>query len=350
LLSIAQKAMSERKAREKEPIPVYTQKTPQATTSGAPWSGLLSGQSLAIQAVQKFIEKNAQNKTTLTLIGEEGVGREIVAREIHQRSSRSGQSFVRLHCGAVPAELLKSELFGLEKKCGRIELATSGTFFIEEPCELSHELQGEITRAVEQQSLERIGSVQSVSLDVRFIFAHSKKLDDEKKSGRLNEKLFYILKSNSVSVPAMRDRLDDLESIVSYYLHRFEKDLGIKVDSIDPKVMNAFRSYAWPGNLREFESVIQRCVLICEGSIIRSQDLPPELLQLDSSTPSKGGTSLKNLLREKTRDIEKEIIQTALHETQGNVTRAAEKLGLSRKGLQLKMKALGMKRPVYNPS
>lgn len=346
LLLIVQKAMSERRAREKEPVPVYSSKTEQPIAFAGNWSGLLSGQSTAIQTVQKFIEKNSQNKSTVTIMGEEGAGREIVARELHQRSSRGQQPFVRLHCGAIPQELLQGEFLGVEKKCGRIELASGGTFFVEEPSELTQELQAELVRVIELQELERVGSVQKVLLDVRWIFAHSKNLDEEKKLGRLNEKLFYILKSNAVSVPALRDRIDDLDTLVAYYLQRFEKDLGIRVESIDSKAMSAFKTYSWPGNLREFESVIQRCVLVSEGATIRSQDLPPELFHPESLVSQKSGTSLKDLLREKTRDIEKEIIETALHEMQGNVTRTAEKLGLSRKGLQLKMKALGMKRPV----
>ncbi len=320
------------------------------------------GSSPQIEEIFKVISKIAHSPSTVLIWGESGTGKELVAYEIHRQSSRIQKPFIKINCAAIPATLIESELFGYERgaftgavtsKPGRFELAHEGTLFLDEVAEMPLEMQVKLLRILQEQEFERVGGVTSIKVDVRIITATNKDLETEVKAGRFREDLFYRLNVVPMRLPALRERKEDIEALVKYFLIQFNEKLKREILGITPDTLAAFKAYAWPGNIRQLENVIERMVLMCEQNILSVDDLPEELLAgvpqrgVDSQNEShENSTNLKQIVRRQTQALEKELIEKALEETSGNVTRTAEKLGLSRKGLQLKMKELGIKRSI----
>ena len=320
------------------------------------------GSSPQIEEIFKVISKIAQSPSTVLIWGESGTGKELVAYEIHRQSSRSLKPFIKINCAAIPATLIESELFGYERgaftgavtsKPGRFELAHEGTLFLDEVAEMPLEMQVKLLRILQEQEFERVGGVSTIKVDVRIITATNKDLEAEVRAGRFREDLFYRLNVVPMRLPALRERKEDIEALVKYFLIQFNDKLKRGILGITPETLAAFKSYAWPGNIRQLENVIERMVLMCDQNILSVDDLPDEILagipqrSVDSLMASQeSSTNLKQIVRRQTQALEKELIEKALEETSGNVTRTAEKLGLSRKGLQLKMKELGIKRTI----
>jgi nitrogen regulation protein NR(I) len=364
LLNVVQKAVATHRQRQKEPIIFFSQsslKQPTVSEQENHMSSIYSmiGNSVQMQDVFKVIAKIAQSPSTVLVWGESGTGKELVAYEIHRHSKRSNKPFIKINCAAIPATLIESELFGFEKgaftgaiasKPGRFELAHEGTLFLDEVAEMPLEMQVKLLRILQEQEFERVGGVNTIKVDVRIVTATNKDLEAEVKAGKFREDLFYRLNVVPIHLPPLRDRRDDIDLLVRYFLLQFNEKLKKSISGLTPETLSALKIYGWPGNIRQLENVLERMVLMCDGTILTTEDLPDEFMSIVSiqkkESPGEGETpSLKQIVRRQTQSLERELIEKALEETNGNVTRAAEKLGLSRKGLQLKMKELGLKRP-----
>ena len=314
---------------------------------------LLLGNSAALLEVKHLIERVAPTSATVLISGESGTGKELVARSVHRHSPRSEQPFVKINCAAIPEGLIESELFGHEKgaftgassrKPGRFELADGGTLFLDEIGELPAPAQPKLLRAIQEGRFFRVGGTQTVSVDVRLIAASNRDLQTEVREGRFREDLFYRLHVVPIALPPLRDRREDIAALSDLFLQRFARRLERSVRAITPEARAALAAHEWPGNIRELENVIERATLLCEAAEIGVDDLPPELRR----DPAEGGYAEPSPLRERvrsaTRRIERDAILEALESTRGNVTRAARRLGLSRRGLQLKMRELKIAR------
>ncbi len=366
LLNVVRKAVATHRQRQKEPIVFFSLPPSASASSTGPSSsetGLhpissIIGSSVQMQEVFKVISKIASSPATVLVWGESGTGKELVAYEIHRHSDRSNKPFVKINCAAIPATLIESELFGYEKgaftgavasKPGRFELAHEGTLFLDEVAEMPLEMQVKLLRILQEQEFERVGGVNTIKVDVRIITATNKDLESEVKAGRFREDLFYRLNVVPIHLPALRERRDDIDLLVRYFLIQFNEKLKKGVTGLTPETLAALKAHSWPGNIRQLENVLERMILMCEGSILTVDDLPEEIaggiLDRREEPFDENSASLKQIVRRQTQSLERDLIEKALEETGGNVTRAADKLGLSRKGLQLKMKELGVKRP-----
>jgi nitrogen regulation protein NR(I) len=364
LLNVVSKAVQTFHQRQKEPISIHSESGAAEHASDAPAAAISSiiGNSPQMQEIFKVISKIANSPSTVMVWGESGTGKELVAYEIHRNSSRATKPFIKINCAAIPATLIESELFGYERgaftgavasKPGRFELAHEGTLFLDEVAEMPLEMQVKLLRVLQEQEFERVGGVNTIKVDVRIITATNKDLEAEVKAGRFREDLYYRLNVVPIYLPALRDRREDIDLLVRYFLRQFNERLKKGITSVTPEAMAALRAYSWPGNIRQLENVLERMVLMSESSVLSSQDLPEEIaaaagvaaIQISGASPDASGPmSFKELVKRQTQTVERDLIEKALEETHGNVTRAAEKLGLSRKGLQLKMKELGLKR------
>ncbi len=326
----------------------------------------LVGTSPALQKVFSLIEKVADTPSTVLIIGESGTGKELVARALHEQSSRKTESFIRINCAAIPKTLMESELFGYEKgaftgavsqKPGRFELADRGTLFLDEIGELALEMQVKLLRVLQEREFERVGGIKTLRVDVRVIAATNRDLVKEAAAGNFREELYYRLNVVPIQLPSLRERREDIPLLVSHFLHRFNDRLKKSISGLTDDAMATLLRYPFPGNIRELENIIERTVLLAEGSVIDVRDLPPNVTatQIQSTTPIRPpvtplapssrppASSLKEIVRQETERVEREMIQRALQETQGNVTQAAKQLGISRKSLQIKMKELRLR-------
>jgi nitrogen regulation protein NR(I) len=356
LLNVVKKAVATHQQRAKEPIAITPAGGREPSAPPETISSII-GASPQMQEVFKVIAKIAGSPSTVLVTGESGTGKELVAFEIHRQSPRAKKPFIKINCAAIPATLIESELFGYERgaftgavtsKPGRFELAHEGTLFLDEVAEMPLEMQVKLLRVLQDQEFERVGGVSSIRTDVRIITATNKDLETEVKAGRFREDLFYRLNVVPIHLPALRERRDDIDLLVKFFLGQFNQKLKKTIARIEPECMEALRAYAWPGNIRQLENALERMALMGEGSTLTVGDLPEEIAEaagFGAGTAVAGeGASFKEIVRTRTQSVERELIEKALEETTGNVTRAAERLGLSRKGLQLKIKELGIRR------
>ncbi len=344
LVNVVKKAVATSFQRQKEPT---------EPSASAPQISSIVGTSAEMQEIFKVIGKIAGSPSTVLLRGESGTGKELVAYEIHRLSQRASKPFIKINCAAIPATLIESELFGYEKgaftgavgsKPGRFELAHEGTLFLDEVAEMPLEMQVKLLRVLQQQEFERVGGLHTIKVDVRIITATNKDLEAEVKAGRFREDLFYRLNVVPIHLPPLRERRDDIDLLVKFFLAQFNEKLGKGILGVSPDTMQALRSYSWPGNIRQLENALERMVLMADGPMLETGDLPDELAAATGHAFDETTAGFKEIVRRKTQNLERDLIEKALEETGGNVTRAAEKLGLSRKGLQLKIKELGLKR------
>ncbi len=306
-----------------------------------------------MKEVISIIKKVADSPSTVLITGESGTGKELVARALHQNSSRVKNPFITINCSAIPETLIESELFGYEKgaftgavtaKLGRFELAHTGTLFLDEIGEISPEMQAKLLRVLQENILERVGGIQSIKIDIRLIAATNKDLSDEVKKGRFREDLFYRLSVVPIYLPPLRERKEDFPHLVDFFIQKYNKKLGKHIQSIDTKAMEVLSKYMWPGNIRELQNVLERMILLSDMDSLTLRSLPSEISQLSeltlpAITPEMlSPGSFKEIVKETTQKIERDLIVTALNKTHGNITKAAKKLGISRKSLQNKMK------------
>lgn len=356
LLQVVRKAIATHQRRS-EDLAVASSSPEEILPSALSMQSMI-GESPQMKEVFRVIQKIARSPSTVLITGESGTGKELVALEVHRRSDRSEKPFIKVNCAAIPATLIESELFGHEKgaftgatasKPGRFELAHTGTLFLDEVADMGLEMQVKLLRALQEMEFERVGGVTTIKVDVRIVAATNKDLATEIKAGRFREDLFYRLNVVPIQLPSLRDRKEDIELLVGFFLTRFNDKLKKQIQGVSRQAMDVLRSFSWPGNIRQLENVLERSVLMSEGEILKLKDLPPEfsvgtVTQDESSAPM----NFKEIVRKQTQTLERELIESALDAANGNVTKTAEKLGLSRKGLQLKMKELGVKRSTEN--
>jgi len=302
--------------------------------------------SAPMQEIFRTIAKVADYKTTVLITGESGVGKELVARALHRRSGRGGASFVAINCGAIPENLLESELFGHRKgaftdavqdRRGLFEEASGGSLFLDEIGELPLGLQVKLLRVLEDEKIRRLGDARDIQVDVRIVAATHRDLSAEVKAGRFREDLFYRLNVLPIHVPPLRERREDIPLLIDHFVQRNNARLGTAVRGLDAEARRLLYEYAWPGNVRELENTIERAMVLTEGDLVTAADLPervreardPVQMQLAS-----GELSVKKT----TRIIEEILIRRALTKTKGNRTRAAELLEISHRALLYKLK------------
>jgi DNA-binding NtrC family response regulator len=315
------------------------------------------GSSDRITEIFETIKRVAPTTTTILITGETGTGKELIARAIHRNSPRKNNPFIKINCAAIPESLMESELFGYEKgaftgaatkKQGRFELAHKGTLFLDEVGELPKDMQVKLLQVIQEQEFERVGGLQTIKVDVRLITATNRNLFEDVKDGRFREDLYYRLNVIPAHLPPLRERKEDIPVLIDFFIEKFNKKLDRSVKYIDEKVTNLLIQYAWPGNIRELENLVERMILMARGDTIVFADLPSELktaIESDSTSPSGiRQKPFKDIMKNHMEDIEKQMIISVLEECGNNVTRAAKQLGLSRKGLQLKMMKYKLRR------
>jgi len=303
------------------------------------------GKSSPMQEVFNTIRMVSRTHANILIAGESGTGKELVARAIHYDSNRAEKPFVIIDCAAIPSEIMESELFGHEKgaftgahekKVGLLELAQSGTVFLDEIGELEINLQKKLLRFLQEREILRVGGSSRIGLNVRVIAATNKNLEEEVKGKKFREDLFYRLNVVAVKIPPLRERKDDIPLIVNYFLERLNKIEGKLITGFEDNVIDAFLNYDWPGNVRELENIVERAYVLCPNVTISIQYLPAKLSDLISKNNEP--FDQMNLL-----ETEKRLIVKALTQTQWNQSKASLILGISRKQLMTKMKNLGIK-------
>jgi two-component system, NtrC family, response regulator AtoC len=319
------------------------------------------GRSSGVQEVYQLLDRVADTPTTVLVTGESGTGKELVARALHENSSRRHMPFIRINCAAIPQALMESELFGYEKgaltgavgsKPGRFELASGGTLFLDEVGRIPLEMQVKVLRAVQEGELERVGGIKTLRVDPRVVAATNTDLRRQIQEGTFREDLYYRLNVVPIRLPPLREREEDVLILAEHFARKFSIRLGKSVEGLSPAAAEVLRAHTWPGNVRELENVIERAVLFCDGERIAPSDLSPELggepaapvlAALPPSGMAQSGEGLKEQVKAATSRLERELIVKALDQTGGNVTHTARLLKISRKGLQLKMKELGLR-------
>ena len=331
----------------------------------------LIGQSASMQEIFKLMGLLTTNDLTVLITGESGVGKELVARGIHFHSTRKNEPFIAVNCAAIPEQLLESELFGHEKgaftdaksrRIGRFEASGEGSLFLDEVGELPLHLQSKLLRVLQERSFERVGDVTPIPVKSRLIAASNKKLDILVEQGQFREDLYHRLKLVTLDIPPLRKRMEDLEALIHHFINQANMELGKQVKDIDSAALDRLYQHSWPGNIRELEHAIKRSILLARGPVLTVHDLEFDLPaeQVDSGTSS--GTALNQLraairkvLRQKISTeksstteensvfhelvsvTEKELIEEALHISQGNQVAASKLLGLHRTTMRKKM-------------
>ncbi|WP_110017600.1 sigma 54-interacting transcriptional regulator [Plasticicumulans acidivorans] len=300
------------------------------------------GHSKPMQEIYRLIERVVRTKTTVLILGESGVGKELVASAIHHNSPMANGPFVKFNCASLPESVIESELFGHEKgsftgatglRKGRFEEADGGTIFLDEVGEMSLTMQAKLLRVLQERSFERVGGNTTIRVDLRVIAATNRNLGEMVADGGFREDLFYRLNVFPITIPPLRERGADIITLADYFVARFSREMGIAVKRISTPALNMLQSYPWPGNVRELENVIERAMLLCEDGVIHGYNLPPSLQApvVGEAEASAGG------LEARLNAIEYEWIVDALKLYRGNMTEAADHLGLTRRVLGLRM-------------
>ena len=324
----------------------------------------LVGESPAMKAIYEMIARVADSPSTVLITGESGTGKELIAKALHRGSSRRDRPLIKVNCAAIPKDLVESELFGYERgaftgavgsKPGRFELADGGTLFLDEIGEVPVEMQVKLLRALQESEFERVGGIKTLRVDVRLIAATNRDLKALIAEGRFREDLYYRLAVVPIALPPLRDRREDIPLLVRHFIEKYDQRLGKRVEDVDAEAMELLQGYPWPGNIRELENLMERSVLFADGPVIHASSLPDALREVGPApTPlapvgalgaiaAPSGASMKEIVRQAQAELERELITRALEETAGNVTRAAKRLQISRKSLQVKMKELGLR-------
>jgi formate hydrogenlyase transcriptional activator len=310
------------------------------------------GTSEAIQAVLALVRTVAPTGSTALIEGETGTGKELIARAIHERGARRDRSFVKLNCAAIPLGLLESELFGHERgaftgavarKVGRFETADRGTLFLDEIGDIPPELQPKLLRVLQEGEFERLGSTQTLRVDVRLVAATNRDLATLVSKGRFRSDLYYRLNVFPVSVPPLRDRLEDIPLLVRHFVKTFGEQMGKQIDEVPAEVMESLVSHSWPGNIRELQNFIERSVILTSGNTLRA---PLAALKRAAEAESPEAITLK--------DAERKHIRKTLEHTRWVVAGpngAAARLGIKRSTLYFRMQKLGISRSsrVHSP-
>ncbi len=334
-----------RKAEERETLRRENRALKEQIRQDSQFESILA-KSPQMNEVFRTITKIADFKTTVLISGESGVGKELVAKAIHARSARKAGPFVAINCGAIPENLLESELFGHRKgaftdansdRRGLFEEATNGTLFLDEIGELPLNLQVKILRALQEETIRRLGDTKDVKIDVRIIAATHRDLGAEAKAGRFREDLFYRINVLPIALPPLRARREDINLLIDHFIARNNIRLGTHVRGLGNDARKLLLEYGWPGNVRELENTIERAMVLAEADVLQTTDLPERIR--DALDPVQVQLATGELSIKKTSSaIEEILIRRALQKTKGNRTRAAEVLEISHRALLYKIK------------
>jgi formate hydrogenlyase transcriptional activator len=308
------------------------------------------GKSPALESVLEQVAQVAPTDSTVLIQGETGTGKELIARAVHDSSSRFARPFIKLNCAAIPFDLLESELFGHERgaftgaiaqKVGRFELADKGTLFLDEVGDIPPGLQPKLLRVLQEQEFERLGSARTHRVDVRLVAATNRNLADMVKSNEFRSDLYYRLNVFPILLPPLRERRSDIPALVSHFVELYGRRMGKQIEHIRPDTMSALSSYQWPGNIRELQNFIERSVIVTSGNILH-----PPLTSLNSAAEAKsvGAITLE--------DAERDHIRKTLEQTRWVVSGpdgAAARLGMKRSTLYFRMQKLGISRSNRDP-
>jgi nitrogen regulation protein NR(I) len=329
------------------------------------------GTSPRMQEIYKMIGQVAPSEVTVLLRGESGTGKELIARAIYHHSLRSTQPFLPINCAAIPDTLLESELFGHEKgvftgaisrRIGKLEQCHGGTIFLDEIGDMSLSTQAKLLRILQEKSFERLGGRETIRVDIRFIVATNKDLEEAISKGKFREDLYYRLNVVSIKIPPLRERKEDLPALVSYFLKKFNRELKKRVAGMIPGAMGKVSFYSWPGNVRQLQNVLKRAMLLCQGEWILDDQLLLEVEERRESEEVRDRRTLEDLLdslfkelteaplvqegRDMVSAIEKGLIIRALQKTNGNQVQAASLLGINRSTLRGKMERYHIKKEI----
>ncbi|MBM3860952.1 MAG: sigma-54-dependent Fis family transcriptional regulator [Verrucomicrobia bacterium] len=304
------------------------------------------GKSSAMQQVFDIVQQVAPTRATALITGETGTGKELIAHAIHNLSLRKKAPFIAVHAAALPSTLLESELFGhekgaftgsVERRIGRFELADGGTLFLDEIGELEPQMQVKLLRVLEERAFERLGGQKTIEVDVRLIAATNKDLRKQVAEGKFRDDLFYRLSVVTIPLPPLRERRDDIPLLVAAFLRQCSEENGKSVTELTPDVINVLMAYDWPGNVRELRNTVEQMVVLARSEKLTLRDVPAVI---------RGGADLTKIAVVRTgmtvEEAEKELIVQALKELKGNRTKAAEKIGMSRRTLHRKLKRYGL--------
>lgn len=329
------------------------------------------GHSPQMQEVFRVTRKVASSSATVLLTGETGTGKELIARALHELSSRATGPFVRVNCGALSESLLESELFGHmkgaftgahETRTGRFEAAHGGTVFLDEINSVSYQLQVKLLRVLQEQEFERVGDTKTIRVDCRVVAATNVDLTDEIKAGRFREDLYYRLNVIPIYLPALRERRDDIPSLVKFFVRRYAEENGFAVARVTTNALNFLSQYEWPGNVRELQNYIERALVLASSDEIDAADLPThvrglapvrigrnednDIETLCTSLVSQGiaasGEESTDVYNAVVSQVEREVILQVLRQCQGVQTRTATRLGINRNTLHKKIDEYGL--------
>jgi two-component system, NtrC family, response regulator AtoC len=301
------------------------------------------GESPVMKEIFEVVQQVAPTRATVMVTGESGTGKELIAKALHQLSPRAKQPFVTVHCAALAPTLLESELFGHEKgaftgaherRIGRFEQAQGGTLFLDEIGEIDATIQVKLLRFLGERTFERVGSNKTLSADVRLVAATNKNLEELVKAGKFREDLFFRLRVVEIELPPLRERAGDVPLLAQSFLREFAKENGKPVNDFTADALQLLMNYPWPGNVRELRTAIEHAVVLCRGEKISARDLPPSV---------RGGRVVETQILQRNdltvKEAEKQLVMRALKETDGNRTRAAQKIGMSRRTFHRKLHA-----------
>ncbi|MBD3183497.1 response regulator [Candidatus Poribacteria bacterium] len=305
------------------------------------------GKSPAIMRLYDQISKAAPSKGRVLITGENGSGKELVARAIHQQSKRASKPFVEVNCAAIPQELIESEIFGHEKgsftgasrrQIGKFELSNGGTIFLDEIGDMSLTAQAKVLRALEEEKIQRIGGTGTIDLDVRVIAATNKNLEEEIEKGNFRQDLFYRLNVIPIVVPPLRERKEDIPLLVNHFVHQFCSENGKPVKELEPEAINILKQHDWPGNVRELRNIAERLVIMVDSDTIAAANVL-SAVHINTHTPySEGPKSLRDMVDE----YEKNIVVMELDATDHNVSQTAKNLNVDRANLYRKLRSWGI--------
>jgi len=329
------------------------------------------GDSPALRRVLEAVQRAAPTNATVLLLGESGVGKELVARTVHRNSPRAGQRFIQVNCAAIPEELIESELFGhekgsftgaTEKQIGKFEQADRGTIFLDEIGDMSARTQAKVLRVLQEQEVERLGSARTIKVDVRVIAATNKNLEEAIERGEFREDLYFRLNVIPILVPPLRERRQDIPSLIQHFAKRTSEEHNLKPKRFDAAAMEALQQYRWRGNIRELRNTVERLMIMAPGDVVRVQDLPvpfrddegspapfpagaasptPARSDAASPPPASGGT-----LREFKEAAERAFLVDKLREHAWNISKTAEALDTPRSNLYKKLEQYGIKQEI----
>ena len=309
----------------------------------------LIGDSPPMRQLKNELKLAARAESRILITGENGTGKELVARRVHSLSRRSSRAFVEVNCAAIPEELIESELFGhikgaftgaSENRRGRFEQADGGTLFLDEIADMSLNTQAKVLRVLEEQRFERVGGSDPIEVDVRVLAATNKNLEeDELPAGRFREDLYFRLAVIPLHVPALRERREDIPALIGHFLERFAAEAGRRPKAVDARALERLVAYAWPGNVRELRNLSERLMIMAPGDVVAEADLPPRVRGGDAFPPVERDYAS---LREARETFERLYIERRLGAAGGNVSQTARDLGIDRRHLYRKLQAYGI--------